>query len=1346
MGESNVNRFRLMVFLCGLLSIAVASVASAQDWPLPASSPNTPVPCTGCLGKSDLLTPGYPPVLGYVGRFADAEYIVDLQAMFRTGRPRGAFLAPDRNRLYLMLGSSLDAYNLDTFFTRVAKHEALSGAQGVPTTPSNANWRSAGSELFLWWDKFFYAEHGGGWFCPIQDGQDRILRNGVDWDDRGICYLAYTLYGWGMVRDDGGGGGGWMDHDNVPTFTDNAGNTQLNYIPSNADNLNFESILSVKTSTNEYYALVGDLSAAHTQVWNVTNRNRTPVRLADRNDLSLVSSAKDTSKSRIAILQSNGQVKLYNADDLVDSRRTPILTAVMNGGKYYALDSDGKNFYLLGRSGFYAYITVLALNSSGGYDRKPDFLVTDDANVGVVFTPQGIHVGGGVVAVFGSESAPLYSWNVRLFKVAADASAIAPISTDVVVAGKRAPFFAQYYGTAAPSGYTHPFYNIFMDVLPYKYTDSTGKTHTYLVVANLGLGDVWELKSGDDANASLKAVAETANPNSKGTTPGPFYGDRQTFTASLTSGTPTTMNWTFDDSTSGTTLPGTTDIKHQFGGVTNIASLPVTRHATAVNAADTTMQATVPVTLAKPSTRFALAGTNFLFSLPNASSTAPIVTNDLFVDGSDGSVEGHFAEWVRDNAATRALPSDTFPVGTCGVHTVNFIGHYGAYTGTGASLSSVGADLPSAINGFVYVSRPFAVSVQPPDPVTPATATLPAVFAASVRPSSGADLPAGAATPADYLWELVSSTGTILQSDHGTRTLGTIPTFSVSRTLFAGGKVRLTVSVASTAVSTGCAPYKAMATLTDAFYSPDPVIPTPVGCANAGAPCSITVTSALNPSQSGWAYAWTLTKAGNVVTTATTQTFAPAITTGGAYLVSLTVTNAISSATASTTINPAQPLCGSAPSVDNTNFGIGGCASAICHSGEAVSFTISAYQYTLDPACDTATWNFGDNSAPGSGLQTTHTYASNGTYSVTLTLVGGSSTAIVTKPVTIGSVVQPNPNPNPNPNPDPNPQPSGSCPAQNANSAYIGLNGAQSSCNGGATPCKTGETISFGGYSLSYDFNCNTTSYLWNFGDNSSASDRLTQHMYTLPGTYHVTLTISNNGGSGVYSATVQVGGGTNAQCGTLSTQTISFGWLGSGCTQAGGDCVSTTPVSFSAIGVGYDLSCGTHTYEWDYGDSSTHGTAASSSHSYSKAGVYTVKLTVGYGTSSITLSNTVHVTAPSGGGSCPLMVADENVYIVYFGNQCPSGGASCGVGESLQFRSFFYNYDFGCSDHTYRWDFGDNRTSVEKDPIHAYTQGGTYRVKLTISNNTQSIDLFKTVVVAGAPAGPPRGGRAVRH
>jgi len=1335
-----VNSFCSKLLQCCLLVIATAVGAYAQPyWSLPSATPNTDVPCTGCGGtREGKLTPGYPSVLRYVGRFDDSDSETDYQEAFRVGRARGAFFAPERNRAYFVIGSALAAYNIDNFFSKVSAHASLSPASALSFN-SAPRFRDRGTELFLYWDRFFYAEHVGGWNTPPQDGTDRLFRTGIDWDDRNFCYLAYTVFGWGMVTDN-------------PLLTDGGMMENTTPIAQFFPDVNPFTVVSVKTSDGSYFALTTGQNGAKTEVWNVTDP-RHAVKMADQNR-SIWQFGKNSNGSRIGVLQSDYVGKIYTADALARGAAAIQDVVAPAPGAYFAMDSDGTNFYYFAKSNGVGLITVMSPNANGGYDRK-DYPVLDDAGKPVPYsTVAGIRAGGGLLAIFGTEAV---TRNIRLFKLTNGVPTA--ISLDNVVNGKHGQFFAQYYANDSPgSDYVHPDRIEFMDVTPYKYN---GKT--YIIVSAAGLGDVWEVKSGDSLNGSIRSVAETPNPNSQATAPGPFYGDRQTFNGALASGKATTLNWTFDDGTNGSTLAGTTEIKHQFSGISSATALPTTRHATATDASDSSITTTINVPLAKPDVRFALNGTSYLFKLPDASSTAPIVTSDAFADASDGSVEGHYSEWVLDNASTKKLPSELFSAGTCGVHALNFIGHYGGYLGTGANIAPLGSDLPLAINGFNYLSRPFVATVQPPPPVTPATLSGPAVFTAAVRmTATSADLPAGPGTAVNYRWELVGSAGTTLQQSAGTATLGTIPPYSLDRSVFntLGSKVRLTATVAAGALGSSCAPYATSTSTTDALNAPDPTI-VKSGCDNAGAPCSFSITS--GGSQTGWAYAWSMT---NSNATSTTATFAPTITTGGSYTVTLVVTNAIGSATRTIQINPAQPLCSSAPSIDNTNFGAAACNGAQCTAGQEVTFIVSAYQWNPDPACDSATWSFGDNST-GTGLITQHTYANNGTYSVTLTLKGGQSTAVITNSVAIGPTNNGGGNGGGNNGGGGNGgggnggggnggggNGGGTCPAQTADSAYIGFLGPQTFCSASGGACNAGELITFGGYSLTYNFDCSTTTYAWDFGDGGHASERLTQHAFTTGGTHHVTLTVSNNGGTGQYSANVQVGPAQVHQCGDLSTQTVAMTFTGNNCTENGGDCVNTTPVSFAATGVAYDFNCGTHTFDWDYGDGSAHGTGPAPSHKYNGSGTYNVTLKITYGQTNFTLpAKSIKIVAPSGGGgNCPLMVADENVYMVYYGTvtgSCSSVGGACPVGENVQFKASSYNYnDFACDTHSFTWDFGDNTTSTEQNPIHKYTKDGTYHVKLTIGNKQQSIDLPKTIVVGtgvNPPVVPPRH-RAAGH
>jgi PKD repeat protein len=250
-----------------------------------------------------------------------------------------------------------------------------------------------------------------------------------------------------------------------------------------------------------------------------------------------------------------------------------------------------------------------------------------------------------------------------------------------------------------------------------------------------------------------------------------------------------------------------------------------------------------------------------------------------------------------------------------------------------------------------------------------------------------------------------------------------------------------------------------------------------------------------------------------------------------------------------------------------------------------------------------------------------------------------------------------------------------------------------------------------------------------------------------------VALTITNTGGSGFYTVSVPVGGTVvKPTCGTLNDQTLSFSFSGSGCSNGSGDCNASSAVGFAAAGIGgYDLSCGAHTYDWDFGDNTPHGSGTNPSHTYpNTAGTYSVKMKVGYGQNTFTVTKSVSVVTGTGGngGNCPTMIDGLNAYMVYYdaSNLCSNAGGNCAVGESVQFKAFFYNYNLGCSDHTYAWDFGDGGKSTEKEPKHSFVQGGTYRVKLTVTNPQQTIEFTKTVVVGtGAPAAP-RGGHAVRH
>src|SRR5262249_6098953 len=162
--------------------------------------------------------------------------------------------------------------------------------------------------------------------------------------------------------------------------------------------------------------------------------------------------------------------------------------------------------------------------------------------------------------------------NVRLYSVSG--TSITPIPVQVGSAapqGSTREYFADYYSRAAisMSGYTYPYFTAI---------DGSGNPggdlrlirmggKLYCVLATGGLGDVYELRSGDTISAKVKKVGHAANSKAAAfAASGPFYGDEITFTSTSTAVNPPTVNWSFTgDALVYSRTPADPDIPYQFG-------------------------------------------------------------------------------------------------------------------------------------------------------------------------------------------------------------------------------------------------------------------------------------------------------------------------------------------------------------------------------------------------------------------------------------------------------------------------------------------------------------------------------------------------------------------------------------------------------------------------------------------------------------------------------------------------------------------------------------------------------------------------------------------------------------
>ena len=206
-------------------------------------------------------------------------------------------------------------------------------------------------------------------------------------------------------------------------------------------------------------------------------------------------------------------------------------------------------------------------------------------------------------------------------------------------------------------------------------------------------------------------------------------------------------------------------------------------------------------------------------------------------------------------------------------------------------------------------------------------------------------------------------------------------------------------------------------------------------------------------------------------------------------------------------------------------------------------------------------WNFGDG-ASASGVTASHTYASAGTYTITLLVKdrsGASATSVTNVTVT---------------NP-PNTPPTASF-TNTVTHLGVAVDGSASA------DADAGDSIA---------------SYAWDFGDGASASGVTASHPYASAGTYTITLLVKDTHGSAATTSTsVVVAAAPPPNAPPVAMFTASVVDL----TATFDGSASSDPDAGDSIA----------SYAWDFGDGRT-ATGAHASNAYAVAGTYPVKLVV---------------------------------------------------------------------------------------------------------------------------------------
>ncbi|MEZ4924511.1 MAG: PKD domain-containing protein, partial [Crocinitomicaceae bacterium] len=368
------------------------------------------------------------------------------------------------------------------------------------------------------------------------------------------------------------------------------------------------------------------------------------------------------------------------------------------------------------------------------------------------------------------------------------------------------------------------------------------------------------------------------------------------------------------------------------------------------------------------------------------------------------------------------------------------------------------------------------------------------------------------------------------------------------------------------------------------------------------------------------------------------------------------------------------------------------------------------------------TWSFGDGTVSNVGPNEQHTYASPGSYIVSLLVsAGGACTDQVFEIVNVIDAVT------------------------------AGITVQDSLCDGSTFNFQDNSTFTTGAIA----------SYFWGFGDGNTSSAQDTNYVYASPGTYTVTHTVVTTGGC-ASTAIVDVTVMDNPVASFVDQQT---------CQNA-----PTNFTDLSSIANGSIAS-----WTWDFGDGSAIETTQNPVHIFQTSGAFIVNLTVtsDFGCTASTIIPTTVYPAPVADFTTPISCPDDTVQytdlstilsgtVVQWAWNFGDGGSANIQNPLHQFQvlndSFYVTLiatsNYGCHDtviklvQTYpfptfqygpevtqgcqpfevqfndsttvqggvitnwEWTFDDGSQSFAEDPIHIFINEGTYLVNLQVTTS----------------------------
>ena len=209
----------------------------------------------------------------------------------------------------------------------------------------------------------------------------------------------------------------------------------------------------------------------------------------------------------------------------------------------------------------------------------------------------------------------------------------------------------------------------------------------------------------------------------------------------------------------------------------------------------------------------------------------------------------------------------------------------------------------------------------------------------------------------------------------------------------------------------------------------------------------------------------------------------------------------------------------------------------------------------------------------------------------------------------------------------------------------------------------------------------NPTSWQWDLGNGTLSTQQHPTTTYFSPGTYSVTLTVTNANGSNTVTHSNYIV--------VYDKPVVYF---------TASDSLGCFPLRVNFTDMSSTFNGSLTSWDWDFGDGTT-STLQNPFHLYAVSGNYSVTLKV------------------TNSGGCTKVFSKPSYIHVTPGvsvNFSNTVSQLCHPPETISFT----NLATGPGNLSYQWDFGDGGSSVATSPSHIYNSGGSFNVSLIVQSD----------------------------